>query len=122
MKVIYNDYIPFGSFIAMTIGPFIFTKRDVLTPATIQHEEIHWKQQKETFILPFFILYGLMFVYEYIRCLFNSNRGYVSRKRNTVFKRAYRNIAFEREAYRNEETQFYVKYRRHYAWLRKYSV
>lgn len=35
---------------------------------------------------------------------------------------SYRNIAFERETYRNEETQFYIKHRRHYAWLRKYSV
>ena len=122
MKVIYNKYIPFGSFIAMTVGPFIFTKREVLTPVTVQHEAIHWEQQKETLILPFFILYGLMFVYEYIRCLFNSDRGYVYHKLNTVFKRAYRHIAFEREAYRNEEIQFYVEHRRHYAWLKKYSA
>lgn len=43
MKVIYNDYIPFGSFVAMTVGPLIFTKREVLTPSDIQHEAIHWE-------------------------------------------------------------------------------
>lgn len=122
MKVVYNKYIPFGSFIAMTVGPFIFTKREVLTPATVQHEAIHWEQQKETLILPFFILYGMMFIYEYILCSFNRSRGFGYNKSNSTYKRAYRNIAFEREAYRNEETQFYIKHRRHYAWIRKHSV
>jgi hypothetical protein len=101
----------------MTIGSFIFAKRP-LKESDIQHEAIHWEQCKETLILGFYILYVLMFLWELMRCTIDSQRGTRADgvKRN-IWKRAYNSIAFEREAYMNDEVQFYLEFRPHYAWL-----
>lgn len=119
MKIVKNSIIPFGTYVAMTVGPFIFTKRAKLSDSTIRHEAIHWEQQKELAIVGFFIIYVLVFLWELIRCSFDFERG--SRAdgiHRSLWKRAYRMNILEREAYEHEDTLAYQLTRRHYAWLK----
>ena len=119
MRIIVNDYIPFKGFAAMTIGPFIFT-RDIrkITPVVINHESIHWEQEKELLIVFFYILYALFYLVELIRCLFDSARGtHADGRHRSIWKRAYYMIPFEQEAYDNEENKEYIEHRKHYAWI-----
>jgi hypothetical protein len=119
MIIIKNKIIPFGSFVAMTIGPFIFTKKDYLSPTVINHESIHWEQYKELLILFFIPLYCLMYLWELLRCLFNPARGTrADGKHRSIWKRAYYCIALEREAYANECDEDYIENRKPYAWAR----
>lgn len=120
MIIVRNKILPFGCYVAMTIGPFIFTKRKELSEVTIRHEGIHWAQEKETLIAGFYLLYALMFVWEFVRCLFDSQHGRTEAGswQNSTWKRAYRSILFEREAYANEKNEDYLENRRHYAWLK----
>jgi len=121
MKVIVNKIIPFGTFVAVTIGPFIFTKdASKITRIVVNHEAIHWEQQKELLILFCYILYGLFFLLELVICLFDKSRGaHADGRHRSIWKRAYRSIPFEREAYSYERDQQYLRTRRHYAWIRE---
>jgi hypothetical protein len=62
---------------------------------TLNHEKIHWKQQLEMLVIPFYFLYCLEF-----------------------FIKGYRGISFEREAYNNEKNLGYLNNRRHYSWVK----
>ena len=118
MKIIYNKFIPFGSFKAMAVGPIIFAKSP-LNDIDIRHESIHWEQEKELAIIGFYLLYVLMFVWEFIRCIFDKERGASPMGvKRSLWDRTYRSIAFEREAYQNERYKDYIKNRRHYAWIK----
>ena len=46
MKVIINKLIPMKGYIAMTVYPFIFARKE-LDKYTLNHENIHGEQQKE---------------------------------------------------------------------------
>lgn len=116
MRIIKNSIIPFGSYKAITLGPWVFCKCE-LKEEDVNHEAIHWEQQKELLIVFFFLLYVLMYFYEVVRCLFDCNRGYDKRKKNSLHERAYRSIAFEREAYKNEKDSYYLTIRTHYNWM-----
>lgn len=104
MKVIYNKYIPFPGYKAITIWPFIFVRESAkgrygITDDT--HEHIHGRQQKE---LP--ILFFLWYITEWlIRLILYRNQ-----------EEAYRNISFEQEAYYYERYSEYLIIRKHYAW------
>ena len=69
---------------AITLAPFgIYIKKERLCSITIrEHEAIHWRQQMEMFILPFYVWYLI----EWIIKLFRYG------------KRAYYNLSFERAA------------------------
>ena len=63
MKIIQNKFIPFGSYLAMTIGPFIFTKdKSKINDTVLRHETIHYYQQAELGYIIFFI-FGLTNVF-----------------------------------------------------------
>ena len=119
MRIIENDIISFGTFEAMTIGPYIFCKdANELDEKGINHEAIHWEQQKELLVIGFYLLYIALWIIEVGRCVFNNERGYdTSKNKNGVFKRAYRSIAFEREAYSNQCNLEYIGERKDYAWI-----
>ena len=108
MKVIYNNIIPFKGFVAMTVFPFVFVRKeykDIFTETDLRHESIHGVQQLETFWMGFFLWYILEWL---IRVLFT----------NDFFShRAYRNISFEKEAYRHQSETDYINNRKHYIWL-----
>ena len=91
---------------AMAIYPFvIFHDRQAMKSEKIlRHGFIHFRQQLELLILPFYVLYLMNYLLNLM----------VFREHD----RAYRNILFEREAYANEANPEYLKHRRYFAWLR----
>jgi hypothetical protein len=105
MKVIYNKYIPFGSFLATNIFGIIFCRSDKgrLTEIDKNHEYIHTLQQREMLFLGFTVWYLVEWLWRYARC------------RNGM--RAYRELYFEREAYAMERDLDYRHHRCHFAWF-----
>jgi hypothetical protein len=103
--MIFFSKFRFNQYIAITIWPFIFInvvhKGDTVL---VNHEKIHIKQQLELFWLPFFIWYYFEFL-----CRFIQYRNW---------QKAYQNISFEREAYRNEYDLNYLNTRKRFAFLK----
>lgn len=107
VRVIENSIIPrllswFINIHAITIYPFIIC-RTVLEKRTRSHEFIHIAQQKELWVIGFYVLYVWYWV------------------KNIVWKKmslhqAYRNIPFEIEAYENEHNDIYALTRDRMAW------
>jgi hypothetical protein len=86
-------------FHAITIFPFIFlrhggSENEIL----INHERIHLRQQAELLILPFYLWYIIEYL---LKLIIYRNHD-----------KAYRNISFEREAYRNDADVAYLKRRK----------
>jgi hypothetical protein len=86
-------------------------------PATynrlITHERIHTVQGREFLWLFFYLIYVLEWLFRLIQ--YRNARKPDGRK---DWKAAYRNISFEREAYRNESDFIYLKNRKRFAALR----
>lgn len=70
----------------------------------INHERIHDAQQKELLYIPFYLLYIIEWLIRLIKYK-NSNR-------------AYKNISFEREAYKYGNDLTYLKNRKPYSWIK----
>ncbi len=89
----------------MSIYPFIFLKNKKIErdQNLIRHELIHFEQQKELLWFFFFIWYFMEFVIKWM--------AYGERLK------AYRNISFEREAYRYENEDDYPLNRKPFAFL-----
>lgn len=122
MKIVENAFLPLGGYKAMTIGPWIFVHYGaVMKDEDVNHEAIHWEQEKELLIVGFYILYVLLFLWELVRCTFDKARGWSERSyRNGLWGRAYRSNAFEREAYAHEREPLYKYQRKRFAWARKW--
>lgn len=104
MKIVRSSWFPFKGYAAITLVWWLIVRKGVtITSRLINHEEIHSEQQKEMLIIPFFIWYGLEFLFRLLQY------------RN--WKNAYRNISFEREAYGNELNIAYLNDRKHFAWI-----
>lgn len=71
----------------------------------INHEKIHLRQQLELLILPFYILYLISYLINFIKY-----------KKHHL---AYRNIIFEKEAYDYESDLSYLKKGNWYGWIKK---
>lgn len=111
MKIIRNRFIPFNGFIAMNLFGVLFVREYAeLSGHTINHERIHTAQMLELLVLPFYFLYVTEWLY---RVLFTKDR---------FSKRAYFNLSFEKEAYRNQQNKHYLKNRKLYAMWRKKRV
>ncbi|MEC5166984.1 hypothetical protein RCH18_002733 [Flavobacterium sp. PL11] len=97
--------IPKG-YSGMTVFPFVFVKHsfDKDDLVLINHEKIHLRQQLELLILPFFIWYGIEYIFRFFQ------------HKNTYL--AYKNISFEREAYANEMNLRYLDNRKFFLFLR----
>lgn len=126
LKVIKNKVFPFGRCFAITVWPFVFSKRD-MSDIDMNHENIHACQQLEVliasslglaviiiladislfwiFLAPFvyFVLYGAEYV---IRWLLYKKRV-----------EAYANISFEQEAYKYQYNLGYEKVRKPFEWM-----
>ena len=126
MKVIYNKFIPFKGFYAITIIKWIFVReeykcfnRSSIYNKMINHESIH-EQQILDFTpkmfpswlrytigsICFYLLYGLEWLFKLIPCLVTK-------------KSAYRSLCAEQEAYENEKNFDYIKNRSKLSWLKK---
>lgn len=90
----------------ITIYPFVIVtqEEDGRNAVLLNHERIHIKQQLEMLVLPFFVWYGLEFLVRYFLC--------------RSWKKAYRNISFEKESYANEEDLDYLKKRSFWNWIK----
>lgn len=93
------------NFNGMAVFPFIILKykeqkKDLVM---INHEKIHLRQQIELLWIFFFIWYGIEFLIRLIQY--------------KDFMKAYSNISFEREAYKNENHFSYLKKRRIWSFL-----
>ena len=88
----------------VTLFPYIFTKYKNTDKNVINHEKIHYEQYKETLIIGFPIILLLNLIFNLIRY--------------QQVNKAYRMLLFEKEAYENMNNFDYLKYRRHYSWLR----
>lgn len=100
MKIIYNNIIPFKGFLAINLFGILFvrgTDRDI-NDVVLNHERIHTAQMKDLGYILFYIIYLL----EWIVRLFKKGN-------------AYRNISFEREAYKHEKDLNYLSTRSKWA-------
>lgn len=112
MRIVINDILPAKGFKAITLWPFIFARKPIYGE-DLRHELIHGAQQKETLVLGFYIVYGLMWVVEFIRCLFDKSRGTrADGKHRPTWKRAYKMIPYEREAFYGEIVPDYLQTRK----------
>ena len=107
--IIQNSNIPkylsiFINIYAITLHPFIICRGE-MDDRTLNHEKIHLAQQKELWIIGFYLLY----VYYWLRGKMQGQSSLI----------AYLNIPFEVEAYSNENNQFYLLTRKRNSW-RKY--
>lgn len=91
---------------AICLFPFIIMSDD-LDEFQMNHELIHFEQQKELLVIGFYVLY----LYDYIK-------GMILYKDKAV---AYYNIRFEQEAYQNQFNLGYVSERDKHSW-KKYEV
>lgn len=122
MTIVKNKIVPFGSFVAMAMWPFIFCKRD-LTSIEINHEEIHGRQQRELWLIGFYILYVLFWIIEVFRCAYDKNRGIDGiYKSKGYWDRVYKANPFEWEAYRCQWVAEYLKTREKFAWWKLYKT
>lgn len=128
-KVIYNNIIPFKGYTAITILPFIFARKSAkwLKDYALNHESIHLRQQLEVLILSAFIIALLI-------CLFNLSWWWMLVSLFVYYAwygtewlirlaichdthYAYKNIAFEQEAYINQYDMSYLGNRKLFAWV-----
>ena len=109
MKVIYNRFIPFKGFIACNLFGVVFVRKscaDEVDVRVLRHEYVHTLQMKELWYIGFYILYALF----YIKNLTKKHMDDIE---------AYHAIPFEREAFYNEDNEFYSWIRPKFNW-RKY--
>ena len=99
MIVIVFKYLTPKGFRGLTFYPFVFlaNKKDKNNEVFLNHEKIHIRQQLELLVFPFYIWYGLEYLVRLVQ--------YRDRQK------AYFNISFEREAYKNEKDLYYLKQR-----------
>ena len=96
--------VPFLNVDGMALFPFVLVKSRKLKhdAVLIRHETIHLNQAAELLVIPFYLLY-----------LFNYLLNWLKYPNHY---RAYYEIIFEREAYRNEHDINYLKTRKLWAW------
>lgn len=91
--IIYNKHIPAKGFKAMATWPIIWVRGESVSKETLNHERIHFAQQKELWIIGFYVLYLIWWL-----------------------KYGYRNIPFEKEAHENENNLGYLITRDKYSY------
>lgn len=97
-------HTPFLWVEGLTFFPWVFCKEAQPPKWLLNHERIHICQQIELGIILFYFWY----LTEYLIRLIQYRRRYL----------AYRNISFEREAYRNDKDLTYLKSRKIWSFLK----
>lgn len=105
MVVVVNRFLLRKKFTGICLWPFIIIRKKTLKNDHVfmNHERIHLRQQAEMLVLPFYLWYGVEFLFR----LFQYKNKY----------EAYRNISFEREAYKNDKDLLYLKGRPFWRFL-----
>lgn len=101
-----NRFLVRKRFLGISLWPFIILKEELLKKDKVfmNHERIHIRQQAELLVLPFYLWYGVEFLFRWIQ--------YKNKYQ------AYRNISFEREAYGNEKDPGYLHKRSFWKFVR----
>ena len=89
---------------AIALFPFVFTRSHV-TEVTKRHETIHFQQQLELGIIPFYLIY----LWDYFKIRKKGYFGWI----------AYMQIRAEREAHLNDTNSEYLQKRVRWEWLKK---
>ena len=97
--IILNIPAPFNND-AMTLFPFIIGKD--MDSVTVNHERIHFSQQLEMLVVPFYLWYVIEWAIKKIKWGSDS----------------YLHISFEKEAFANAVNMKYRKHRKHYRWVK----
>lgn len=113
MRIIYNKFIPFPGYCAMTVGNWIFAREEYrkegLSDITINHEKIHMAQAHDFGLGDFgYVIFYLLYLLEWIFKLPVYLFGY----------NAYSNISFEQEAYTNQNNLTYLNNRKKFEWTK----
>ena len=102
MKIIFTTIIPIRRIAAVNFFGILFAPKGAnLSARTVYHEAIHTAQMKEML----YVFFYLWYLIEWLIRLFGKGN-------------AYRNIAFEKEAYRHDHKRNYLNYRKPYSWLK----
>jgi len=96
-------HVPFLWVSGLTLFPWVFCKEPNPPAWLINHERIHLRQQIEMGLLLFYVWYVVEFLVRWLQ--------YGQRYR------AYLNISFEREAYKNDKNLNYLKTRKAWGFL-----
>lgn len=103
MIIIRNKFIPFTGYKAINLFGILFIKNNAyLSDVDINHEAIHTAQIREMLYVFFYIWYAIEWL---IRLIFTSNE-------------AYKEVAFEVEAYKHQDDLDYLKNRKLYSWFK----
>lgn len=89
----------------ITLFPFIILrdKQLIYNKRIMNHERIHIRQQAELLVLPFYVLYLIEF-----------GIGFIKYKNRLT---AYKNISFEREAFKHDSDLNYLSERKWWTWI-----
>ncbi|MBR6291550.1 MAG: hypothetical protein IKR33_01990 [Bacteroidales bacterium] len=101
---VHTKHFPLGNYQAITLFPVIFYKDRPLTERDIRHETVHLWQQALLLVVPFYLLYFLFWIFNLVRY------------RDQL--RAYREIPFERSAYRLEGQPPKKPIRQAFDWIK----
>jgi hypothetical protein len=90
--------------LAITLFPFgiYYRNEKLLHKTTLNHENIHWQQQKEMLCVFFYLWYIIEWLIKLIK----------------YGKLSYYNISFEREAYWWDKDPTYLLKRKRFAWFK----
>lgn len=105
MAVVRTSWIVPKGFIGITLWPFaiyVSSVKYLSDQRLINHEKIHWEQQKELGGILFYVLYLIEW---FIKLFFYG-------------KQSYQNLAAEREANLHEKDYSYLEKRKRYIWLK----
>ena len=98
-----------GRFIGITLFPFVFAaKSQKNNTIFINHESIHIRQQLETLVIFFYLIYGISFIINLIKF-----KNWMA---------AYSMICFEREAYAKQGTIGYLKTRKFWSFVKYMNI
>lgn len=84
-------------------GTFWTRDKSWIDRYVVNHERIHTAQMRELLFIPFYLIYGLEWLFRMLQY--------------RDFHRAYRNISFEREAYKNGNNLEYLSNRPIFSWM-----
>lgn len=130
IKTVVNKFLPFKGFVAMTVWPFIFIRKDKelkFVDKVKRHEYIHVYQQIECLfigvvlaflmfiakcgwwsLIPLGIFYELYVIEWIIKGIIHFGNS----------RKAYRSISFEREAFEMQENPDWLDDRPKFYWIK----
>lgn len=123
MRLIHTAKYPFKGFNAITHWPIgVFYKKE-LTRRSINHEGIHWRQQRELLVLPFYLIYVGEYLVNIRKFKKKLKKQFpdkpIKRLRKIWKHKSYRNISFEKEAFSNQANYNYLEKRKIFAMWRQ---